>query len=187
MEETKQKTFKSAAIVGIKLLVICALVAGIVSFVYALTKEKYQENLKAVKDEAIGAIFTEDSLTFQEGTDGITEVQRGGNVVGYCVELTTKGYGGDITMMVGFDAELKVLGVRIISHSETPGLGAKIENADFTDQFVGKLGASAEKLEVGKDIDAIGGATYSSRYVTDGVNTAREKILNLANGGWNVE
>ena len=81
-------------------------------------------------------------------------------------------------MMVGVDAEGTVTGVSIVSHSETSGIGTKIMNNDLLDsgvgvldQFIGKSAADGT-LSVGTNVDAITGATVSTRGVTTGVNTA---------------
>lgn len=174
MERTKSKDVGRALIVGLKLLLICAIIAGIVAFVYNLTKEKYAENQAMEKASAIGTIFG-----FDDGEIPKTETVKGydnvylvydlkNDLIGYCVEVVeSSGYNGDITMMVGYDIVGKVCGVEIVSHSETPGLGAKILNEDFREQFCGIDGVIAYK-----QVDGVSGATYSSKAVTAGVNQA---------------
>ena len=81
-------------------------------------------------------------------------------------------------MMVGVDVEGAVTGVSIVSHSETSGIGTMVMGNDPTasgvgvlDQFIGKSAADGT-LTVGTNVDAITGATVSTRGVTTGVNTA---------------
>ena len=102
-----------------------------------------------------------------------------------CVIITAaKGYGGDVQVMVGFDLSKTITGVSILSHSETPGLGANAARPGFLDQFVGL--ADAGSLAVTKDggtVDAVTAATISSRAVTDAVNTAAGIFDRLAGEG----
>ena len=85
---------------------------------------------------------------------------------------------GNIEMMVGVDADGVVTGVSIVSNSETSGIGSKVMNNEplangtpVLDQFIGKSAADGT-LAVGTNVDAISGATVSSRGVTTGVNAA---------------
>ncbi len=184
MEQTKQnRSVLHAALIGIKLLLICAIVAGIVSFVYALTESTYEQNLQQTKNHAIGEIFERDGLTCEvipaENSQEIFyTVFDGESPIGYCVEVTSGGFGGDISLMVGYSNDCSVLGVSVISHSETPGLGAKILDEDFISQYQGQSG----EILLGEDVDAIVGATISSRAVTDGVNRATQGLMNMIDG-----
>ncbi|HVN67537.1 MAG TPA: FMN-binding protein, partial [Candidatus Sulfotelmatobacter sp.] len=100
------------------------------------------------------------------------EVLPGGQ--GQAIPVTVTGYHGPISMMVGIDNGGKVSGVKIISQKETAGLGADIVKPKFLKQFIGKDAKS--KLEVKQDIDAITGASISSRAVCQGVKDALEKF-----------
>ncbi len=177
MENVKKKgsTWQTLAI-GAKLLLICAIVAGVVSFLYALTAEQYEKNIRQTKNAAIGEIFSLIDLSTVTlpygGEETVYKVTQGEKIVGYCVEVKSAGFGGDIEMMVGYTADKRVLGVSIIALSETPGLGAKVAEDDFLSQYEGKGGA----LVLGSDVDAVSGATISSRAVTDGVNRATEAL-----------
>ena len=95
---------------------------------------------------------------------------------GYVVTVTDKeGYGGDIQITVGVTKDGTVSGVSILSISETAGLGMRATEAQFQEQYVGK---NTDKFYVSKDggegepIDAISGATITSRAFTGAVNTA---------------
>lgn len=93
--------------------------------------------------------------------------------IGYAAEATVKGFGGDIVLVVVLNNDAQVVNIVVTEHEETPGLGSKIEDADFVDKYVGKTGpfvvvtgaASGEN-----DIEAIAGATISADAVTLGVN-----------------
>lgn len=114
--------------------------------------------------------------------------KSGDEIVGYTFRILSKGYGGDIEIIVGINAEGKIEAVQIGELQETPGLGAKAAEESFTNQYSGK---SVEKpLEVVKgkassseQIEAISGATITSRAVTEGVNTAIEYYNNVLKAG----
>ena len=64
MEKTKNNTFLNVAVIGLKLLLICAVIAGIVSFVYDLTLERYEANIQETKNKAIGQIFGKEGIVW---------------------------------------------------------------------------------------------------------------------------
>ncbi len=170
--------------VGARLLIVCAVVAAVVSGVHAMTDSRYQQNLTEEKRQAIVRIFGSETITYRtlsgEGdAEPVYEVLEGENVVGYCVELASPGFGGDISMTVGFEADGKILGVSIVSLSETPGLGSRVQEAAYLDQYKGQSGT----LTLGEDVDAIAGATVSSRAVLNGVNRAVEILNRTVKGG----
>lgn len=110
---------------------------------------------------------------FSDDTGTVAAVYRLGG--GYAVEVKPQGFGGEIDLMVGV-LDGKVTAVRIISHSETSGLGANAAASTsvgetFRDQFSGKSGALAVTKD-GGEIEALTGATVTSRAVTSGVNAA---------------
>jgi len=126
--------------------------------------------------------------------DGVVQYISGANTYGYVVTVTSKeGYGGDIQFTVGFDLNGTVTGISMLSISETAGLGMKAKEEEFLDKYVGKAGGSFvvdkdNKTGVANEIDAISGATITSRAVTKGVNAAYivvAKICNLEGGGIN--
>lgn len=167
-----------ALLIGLKLLLVCAVVSAVISGVNALTADKYSANLTEEKRKAIVQIFDSESVTYREiPAEGavVYEVLEGDAVKGYCVEIASAGFGGDIGLMVGYEADLSLRGVGIVSLNETPGLGARVKEEAHLAQYKGKQGV----LTLGKDVDAITGATISSRAVLDGVNRATE-ILDRA-------
>lgn len=98
----------------------------------------------------------------------------------YAVYLWTKGYGGELKMIVGVDKDLKVIGTEITSMLETAGLGDKTKDPTFQSQYIGKTkGIEAVKsgtASADNQIDAISGATISSKAVTTNVNNALEVV-----------
>ena len=180
MEKTKNNTFLNVAVIGLKLLLICAVIAGIVSFVYDLTLERYEANIQETKNKAIGQIFGKEGLDCEEVATGVYTVKENGVLIGYCVEAAGKGFGGDIQLMVGYTADEKIIAVEIIGHSETPGVGDKVKNPDYLANYAGQSG----ELAIDTDVDKIAGASVSSRGVMAGVNAATKALQAfLAEGG----
>ncbi len=99
-----------------------------------------------------------------------------GELVGYTLKTVASGYGGDIEIITGISAEGNVTGMKVVSHSETPGLGANSEKLEFRNQFVGKSTSSnisvVKSAPKDNEIQAISGATITSKAVTGGVNMA---------------
>ncbi|HDK7139464.1 TPA: RnfABCDGE type electron transport complex subunit G [Clostridium botulinum] len=175
----KNETLK----LGLKLFIITAIAGLILGGAFAITKKPIEAQVEKTNTEAMKEILPKaDKFEKMEGKakDAVTEVnegKKGNDVAGYAIKVLTKGYGGQIEMMIGVSKEGKVEGIKILSHSETPGLGANAPQPKFSGQFKGK---SIEKdLEVvktapGKDneIEAMTGATITSKAVTKGVNDA---------------
>ena len=176
----------------VTLLVTCVIVAGLLGLVNGVTAgpiaeinwEKTQVAMSAVAADPDNTTFAEtplentqamiDEATAAGGTLGdIYEAQVNGESAGYAITVSASGSQGTIEMMVGVDTEGTVTGVSIVSHSETSGIGTKVMNNEdgVLDQFKGKSAADGT-LSVGTNVDAITGATVSTRGVTTGVNAA---------------
>lgn len=168
---------------GIILGVICLLATMVLAVTYQVTKPKIDAQLKAEEQTALKGIMP-DATSFAEkkATDiEYFEALRGGQVIGYCIKAIGSGYNGYIRLIVGIDLSGTIRGVRVLEHQETPGLGARIteikpgeKDAHFLRQFIGKNGRT---VALRKDIDAIAGATISSKAVTDAVNKAVSDFL----------
>ena len=174
------------------LTAICLVVAALLGVVNAVTAGRIEainfENtamsLKAVAETA-NEFNTEeltDAMTGAASAQGAKvteayEVKAGGENIGYAFKMVASGSQGNIEMIVGVDADNTVTGVSIVSNKETAGIGSKVmdnnalpSGVGVLDQFIGKSGAGS--LTVGKTVDAISGATVSSKGVTKGVNAA---------------
>ncbi len=184
---------------GLVLMLICAVSAGSLSYVYGITSKIIDER-KALEDARAMAVvlpsaqdfekISEDQLAYvkaETGFSGVEEVYRGeadGEARGIVAKILTSGYGGKIALLVGVNSDLEVEGLQVLSHTETPGLGAEITKPAFQSQFAGK--GSSGPLAVNKDggeIVAISSATISSRAVVKGVNTVRDLALALGAAG----
>ena len=175
----------------VTLFVTCVVVAALLGLVDNVTREKiaainWENTVNAMK----AVVADPDTTTFSDplenieaaaaaasaagGTlDSVYEVQVGGASAGYAIKVGASGSQGNIEMMVGVDSENVVTGVSIVDNSETAGIGSKVmENQNgVLDQFIGKSAADGT-LAVGANVDAITGATVSSKGVTAGVNAA---------------
>lgn len=181
--------------------VIVAFLLGLVNMVTLpeitrINREKTVAAMQAVVSDPESAEFadalelTADLSAASSAAGGtlsaVYPVTMGGADAGYAVTVVTSGSQGNIEMMVGLDGEGVVTGVSIVSNSETPGIGSKVmgneptaEGTGVLDQFVGKSAADGT-LSVGDNVDAISGATVSSRGVTAGVNAALAVYAALA-------
>jgi len=157
------------------LCIITLIVTLMLSGVNLLTKDIIAQNTMRAENEARAEIIPADS--FEDMGDGIYAAKKGADTVGYCVSVESSGFGGAINMIVGINTDKTVAGIRIISHAETAGLGAKAAEPAFTDGFVGgqlPLTVTKSTPENSSQISAISGATITSNAVVNGVNSALE-------------
>ena len=165
-------------VLGVTCLVCSALLGG----AYALTKEPIDKAAAAKTEKAIAQVlphFTEVQYN-QEGR--YYTATDGDAVVGYAIESTTVGFGGNLTLMVGVTPDGVVYNTSVLSQSETPGLGAKCNtDVKFMDQWRG-FDPSVKALSVkkdGGDVDAITASTITSRAYTLAVANALEAFKKI--------
>ena len=170
------------------LTVICLVCAGLLGLVQHVTADAIARSDQQKENAAIAAVvpaFDNDPL--QERTqvgDAVVFTARSGEaVVGYAVKVRTGGFGGPLVMMVGFTPDGTIYNTSVISHAETPGLGAKITDPQIQPraQVVGKNPATSV-IAVRKDrgeIDAITASTITSRAFLKGINLAYEVFRTL--------
>ncbi len=158
--------------VGFILFVITAVSALLLAYANDITAPIIEQNAK-IKTENSMKLLIPEADEFEQ-KENIYIAKAGGETVGICVISEALGYGGTVQVMVGVDKEGKVAGIDILSHSETPGLGANADKPDFTNQFTGKTGTiTVSKTGGGEnEIQAISGATVTSNAVTKAVNEA---------------
>jgi len=173
------------------LTVICTTSGVVLSYVNKATvaPREYQL-LKYVQEPSIKAVlgsFNYDNDPIQDRLEVIVgkdeeghplkvtvfPAKKGGKVLGVAYASKAKGYHDMIEVMVGVGPNAKLSGISIMSHSETPGLGARITEPQFTEQFAGLDLQTAKLTADGGQVDAVSGASYSSR----GVVTAVDKAL----------
>ena len=184
---------KDIIIPAVSLFVICVVVSALLAGTNALTKAPIEQNSIEKTNQAMQSVCsfaTEFSPVEVEDSAVICYEAKDGNgeVKGYAFSVSAKGYGGDVSVMVGISADGKVSGVEILSHSETPGLGANCTKEDFLADFLQEIpenGFEAVKDSSGGEngkIDALTGATITSTAVSNCVNHALEVYGALTGG-----
>lgn len=189
------------------ILTIITLVSGVaLGAVYEITKAPIANAQEEAKQEAYKQVF-EDADSFDDlevdakeaveavkaaGVDDGAEIneaveaKQGGETIGYVITATDpNGYGGDIQVSVGIQNDGTVNGIAILSINETAGLGMKASEPEFYEQYSGK---QTDHFYVSKDggegeqIDAISGATITTRAVTGAVNASLGYYQNVLGG-----
>ncbi|MBQ6408479.1 MAG: FMN-binding protein [Butyrivibrio sp.] len=189
------------------ILFAITLVAGILlGLVYQVTKDPIAYQEKLAQDKANQSVFAsaatfedvavdtgkaESSLADYSGVS-IESVKKAldgaGSVLGYVIQVKSKGYGDFIEYTVGITNEGSINGISIIKIAETPGLGMNAEKV-IAPQFVDKAATlfsvvkSGQLSDANTQIEAISGATITSKAVTDGVDAAVSYFENALKGG----
>jgi len=159
------------------LTIACALAAAALSITYVATSDRIEQQKKAEINVALSKECLPGASSIREEKGRYVGLDKKGSPIGYAYRVSPKGYGGAIDMVVGIDIKGRVLGVKILSMKETPGLGSKASEYGFLKQFTGKT--SFAKLIAKKDVDAITGATITSQAVSDGVREALTKFKQI--------
>ena len=168
------------------LAVIATVVTALLVLTNGVTKDKIAELQAKAEDEAKLAVLPDADGFEEKEVDGQVYYEAT-NGAGYVFSTSSKGYGGPVVVMTGISADGEVTGVKLTSQNETPGLGQKALDASFTDQYLMALpegGFAVKKDSPSGQIDAIAGATITSRAVTNSVNAAIE-AYNAVTGGAN--
>jgi electron transport complex protein RnfG len=168
---------------GLILGAICLIATLVLAVTYEVTRPKIEAELKREEEAALKEIIADADSFEAKSAGGIDyfEAKKGDSIVGYCIKTTANGYNGFLRMIVGITPDGIIKGVRVLEHQETPGLGARINEVRpgekepwFLKQFVGKPGRT---VTAKKDVDAITGATISSKAVSDAVNKSVAEFL----------
>ena len=175
------------------LTVICVASAFALSFVNNVTKapREYQL-LKFVQEPSIKAVLSgydndpvKDLIKIPEGKDekgkeiflNVFPAKKDGKVFAVAYAAAARGYHDLIDVMVGINKDAKITGISIMTHSETPGLGARVVEPKFTSQFKGlDLGGDLNLTGKGGKVEGITGATFSSTGVVNAVRKAMEEF-----------
>ena len=177
----------------VALFVITAVAGGVLGLVYGMTKDAIAEVDQKKNEAAIKAVLPLEDVTYQADTlhynfEGVDTdfpctlaFDGNGNFQGAAVKTSEGGFGGKIDIMVGFLADGTIKGTSVLSHSETPGLGANM-TGKFKDQFVDKNPGNGFILEVTKShepqkVDAITAATITSRAFTKAIDKAYQAFM----------
>lgn len=162
--------FKKTMVLGL----ICFFSALFLSFAYLITTPIIaQQELRSEKEGISDFLPGIDKIEKKKGERTYYCCYKKGEVVGYGLIVFAQGYASKIKLMVVIDKDKTIKGIRVLEQRETPGLGAKISEDWFENQFKEK---KAEDLILGEDIEAISGATISSQAVTEAVRKSVEEF-----------
>ena len=174
----------------VSLLTITAIASASLGFMYQLTKEPKAAAEKVKQNFAIKAVLPEHDndpsadvyeIECFDGGDQLScyPAILNGELTGIAVDTwTMKGFSGLVRLMVGFDKTGAIVNISVLEQKETPGLGTKMADAGFKDQYNGK-NPGTNNLAVKKDggeVDAITAATISSRAFSDAVERAYKSL-----------
>jgi len=180
---------------GLVLLIITSIAGGLLAFSNTVTSDLIAEAEEAASSgPEVAMAVVPGSAKFENIEEGLIEeiksendkfidgkkaVDENGNTVGYGIRTlsTVAGYGGDMELFVGISPDGEVVGTKVLSMAETPGLGTNVQNQEFKDQYIGKttdMNIEVVKSGVSEDnqIQAVAGATFSSNSYTSAVNNA---------------
>jgi len=171
----------------LRMILVLSLICGLSGLTLATVREATSERIEEqvltyVQGPALEQIFSDydnnpvkDRKVFDtpDGPVTVFPAMKGGKLTGVAFETFGKGYGGDIGVMVGFVTDgTRLEGIGITTLKETPGLGARVVEPDYRDQFKGHTTDSIALKKQGGDITAISGATISSTGTVAAINQA---------------
>lgn len=176
--EPRKELWTSAVKPIVVLVVICSIVGLLLGAVNSLTLPVIAANREAEARAVYSALIPDasDFAALSCEVPGVTACMEAAEGKGYVVTAQAKGYSGQVPMGVAFDADGTIANVVGMSNTETPGLGTKVADEGFSSQFVGR---AAEPLSL-DDIDAVTGATISSKAALAAVNQAIEAYRAVA-------
>ncbi len=164
--------------VAVTLTVVGIVAAVLLTGVHNLTEPVILERQEAEYREALENFFPDLSDYETNTLDGeIYDLIQdgGGNLIGIMATVEAQGYDGPIAYNLAVDGQGQIVGLRIISHTETPGLGSVIATPEFADRLIGK--GAGDPLQGGVDVDTVSGATISSSAMINSVRKTVETIV----------
>ena len=154
---------------------VCLACSAVLGGAYVITKAPIEAAAAAKTQAAVAQVLPHFETLEYNADNHYYTAKDGEAVVGYAIESTVVGFGGPLSLMVGVTVDGVVYNTSVLSHSETPGLGAKCStDAKFMDQWRG-FDPAVKKLSVkkdGGDVDAITASTITSRAYTLAVENA---------------
>jgi RnfABCDGE-type electron transport complex G subunit len=185
MEKQKTSTWEEMLKPVVVLSVICLVVSALLGYFNGVTKPIIDRNAARAADEARMELLpdaTEGFTLMETDMDGIKEMYKANNGVGYVISSASKGYSGDIIMMTAFDNDGKIVQLKVQQQTETAGQGSRITERAFLDQFVGR-----EDELTNSNVDMIAQSTISSKAAMSALNTARKAFNEYVKGEVVVE
>lgn len=191
---------------GLILFIICVVAAGLLALTNSVTapiiaKNQLQSEIQAkqavlpqgkefndIDSAKMAELFKNSNNEKLNNIVQISIAEADGKFSGMVIKTSVTGYKGSIVMLIGIDAQGKITSYKVLSHSETPGLGDKITGEKFSSQFAGKsanesLVVVKKAVQKSNEIQAITGATISSRAATLAINSAIDAYNIVKNSG----
>lgn len=171
--------------IAFNMAMACIISGSIIGITYFFTAPIAKSEAEKLKQQAMQNLVT-DASEFRPIADKHEwfEAKKGTETIAYIVEGTGKGFGGEIEMLVAISLDGKVIDYTVLKHNETPGLGDKGDSSPFKDHIKGK---GIEGLEVVKGpsedkVQALTGATITSRAIVNGLNDVVEEVMAYKEG-----
>lgn len=178
----KNKTLK----LTFTLLIVCAVAALVLAMTNNATKDVIAEKIKETNERNVKDIFgsdveivqmsSEELKQYKDNIKGVVEIftinDKSGNKIGCAVKSETSGYKGGLNILTGIDSEGNIQGVRVISHQETSGIGTNALTDEHLHEF------DSQNIE-SVAVEAVSGATRTSKGIEQGVEIAKEVYSQL--------
>lgn len=169
--------------VALVLFSICAVAGILLAAINQVTAPVIALNVQAETETALAAVSGGRELGEQREGDGgdvnyVIPLLENGEITGYILELNGAGYGGAFTVVASYNTDGSVISAKMMSNSETPGLGKKAEESWYMQMFAGLGGSQAlpsSKNDLA-DPAAVGGATVTFNGVTGAIRTGSELV-----------
>ena len=181
----RPSTFGNMVLALTVICLVCAALLGLVQHVTAGPIARTDQQKENAAIAAVVPAFDNEPSSEKTavGESVVFTARSGEDIVGYAIKVRTGGFGGTLVMMVGFTPDGTVYNTSVLSHSETPGLGAKITDEGVAPraQVIGKNPATTV-MDVKKyhgDIDAITASTITSRAFLKGITIAYDVFRTL--------
>jgi Na+-translocating ferredoxin:NAD+ oxidoreductase subunit G len=172
--------------IALNLTAACFISGAVIATTYFFTAPIAVQKAAAMKAATMKALVKDaDNFKAVDGKTDWFAASKSGKTIAYVVPAETKGFGGTIDLLVAVTTDGKVIRYEILSANETPGLGDNASKEPFKQEFVGK---GSENLVVTKDpsdtkdIQAMTGATITSKAVTKGVKEAVDEVVQFVGG-----
>jgi electron transport complex protein RnfG len=177
MSGIKQEFIMPIVVLTVICIVTSAALAATQQVTAPIIEQAEKSAAEAARMEVLPQADIFEPIEAEGVPEGVREIYKANNGTGFVVIAGGKGYGGDIKVIVGIREDGKINKTKILSHSETAGLGSKTADEPFQKQFEGKDDA----LE---GVDVISGATISSKSVMSIVKDAYDAYLVASGGGY---
>ena len=175
---------KKHIIIAIKLAIICLIAMVILTITNLLTRDTIDKYEKKMENEANKVIFPEGVIFEKKAFTNIktdsyyyTVFNSDNELIGYLVSTVAKGYGGEMKLIIGFEKNLEIKNMKLLSNNETPGIGKKAEDDSYMEKFIGSNTHSKpfpqKKIHLSdEDRDVITGATITFYGITSATKEA---------------